>query len=64
MNSDLASVKSSLELDFTEPVVVGSLGLVVSQGVQSYCSSDVSVHWFVQKEVDHLLFKAASACHG
>lgn len=62
-HSDLVALKSSLELDLAEPVVVGLLGLVVSVGVESGSTSEVELEGSVQHCIDNHLFGGEATCH-
>ena len=64
-DSELVALKSTLELDHTEPVVVGRLGLVHPVSVKESCTAEIANCGFVEHKVDNLHFEAtATTCHG
>jgi hypothetical protein len=52
IHSDLFALESSLELNSTEPVVVGFLGLVISVGKEEASSAEVKLEGLVTYCVD------------
>ena len=63
--SELVALDSAVEVNLTEPVVVGALGLVLSDAVEECCSAEVHCCGLLEHEVDCLEFEAtATACHG
>ena len=61
--SDLVTFNTALELNLSEPVVVGGLSLVVSESEQEGGASDVALNRLVAHDVDDLLLVVSSAGH-
>ena len=63
MISELVALESTLELNFTKPVVESALSGVVSVAAEESSSPYVQLHGFVEIPIDHDLCYVWSACH-